>query len=393
MDSPKETWIYGLTAASAAAVLVSIAAAQILLTAACLAWILYRPKHLVWPAYIVPLFAFMATTAVSLMISPDPGAGFGAVRKFVLFSMGLLAANFVTTAWRARTSHRLLLGVAAVTSVVAIVQFALAYRRFLATRALVDDPTVLARVTGFMGHWMTFSGEQLLVWCAALPALIVLGRRWVLPTSMIGAAMILSFTRSVWLGAIVGLAVVIFLMPRKIVTGVLLPMILVATLASGLIYHRLAMSLEEGFAPDTSRLDMLWTGLGMIRDNPLFGVGPERIAVEFPRYYAGTNDLSNFYYGHLHNNVLQIGAERGLLCLAAFLWLIFVIYAQLVRMLRTSDDATRWAALSAISAFTGFLVAGLFEYNFGDSEVLLLLLFILSVPYGLAGRKSQPLAR
>lgn len=393
MNGAKEAWIYGLTAASAAAVLISIAASQILLAAAFLAWIVFRPAHIVWPGYIVPLCAFMATTALSLMISPDPGAGFGVIRKFVLFSMGLLAANFVTTAWRARASHRLLLGIAAGASVVAIVQFALAYQKFLTTQALADDPTVLARVTGLMGHWMTFSGEQLLVWCAAIPALIVLRRGWLLATSVIGIAMILSFTRSVWLGAAVGFAVAIFLMPRKVVIGVLLPMILVAAIVPGLIYHRVAMSFAEGFSPDTSRIEMFRVGIGMIRDHPLFGVGPERISTEFPRYYSGSSDLSNFYYGHLHNNILQIAAERGLLCLAAFLWLICAIYANLVKMYKTADEGTRWAALSALSALTGFLVAGLFEYNFGDSEVLMLLLFILSVPYGLAGKKLQSFAK
>ena len=54
-----------------------------------------------------------------------------------------------------------LLGVAAATSVYALVQFAMAYRHFLSTQKLEDDPTVLARITGTMGHWMTFSGEQL----------------------------------------------------------------------------------------------------------------------------------------------------------------------------------------------------------------------------------------
>ena len=205
--------------------------------------------------------------------------------------------------------------------------------------------------------------------------------------------MILSFTRSVWVGAVMGFAVATFMMPRKVITGVLLPMILVATVASGLIYHRVSMSLGEGFAPDTSRLEMVRAGIGMIRDHPLFGVGPERISVEFPRYYSGSGNLADFYYGHLHNNILQIAAERGLLCLAAFFWLIAAIYVQLVRMLKTSGEATRWAALSAISALTGFLVAGLFEYNFGDSEVLMLLLFILSVPYGLAGKKPPYFAR
>jgi hypothetical protein len=49
---------------------------------------------------------------------------------------------------------------------------------FLATQSLADDPTVLARITGFMGHWMTFSGELMLVWCAAVPAILTLGKRW-----------------------------------------------------------------------------------------------------------------------------------------------------------------------------------------------------------------------
>ena len=49
---------------------------------------------------------------------------------------------------------------------------------------------------------------------------------------------------------------------------------------------------------------------------------------------------------------------------------------------------SRWAILSALGAMTGFCVAGFFEYNFGDSEVLLLLLFIVSLPYGMHERRT-----
>ena len=49
---------------------------------------------------------------------------------------------------------------------------------------------------------------------------------------------------------------------------------------------------------------------------------------------------------------------------------------------RVFASDTRWTVLSALSALTGFIVAGFFSYNFGDSEVLLLLLFIVSLPYG-----------
>src|SRR5438045_8803885 len=104
----------------------------------------------------------------------------------------------------------------------------------------------------------------------------------------------------------------------------------------------------------------------MIREHPWFGVGPERIAVEFPHHYKGSN-LENIYHGHLENDFLQIAAERGLICFAMFLWFILELYAGLFRGLRNSREAARWIALSAIASLTGFLVSGLFEYNFGVS--------------------------
>jgi O-antigen ligase len=345
------------------------------------AWIASRPSKIIWPSYFVPLIAFMAATTLSLLMSSQPEAGMAAVRKFVLFSMGFLAANLVTTPKRARISLQVLLVVAAAASAVALVQFGIGYVRFLSTQALQDDPTVLARITGFMGHWMTFSGELLLVWCAAVPAIVVLGRRWMIPVGIIGTGLVFSFTRSVWLGAIGSFIVIALLMPRKSLVKVALPIALVAAAASGLIYHRLAFSFqEEQFAPDSARIELFIGGVRMIQDHPLFGVGPERIHTEFPRYHRTNSQLPD-YYGHLENNMLQLAAERGLLCLGAFLWFVFELFASFWGMLRKGAGETRWIAVSALSALTGFVISGLFSYNFGDSEVLLLLLFILSMPY------------
>src|SRR5262245_3332541 len=118
----REPWIFGLMAASAIAVLVSIAAAEILLALACLAWLILRPRRVVWPGYIVPLCVFMATTVISLAMSSDPSVGTGVVRKFVLFAMGLLATNFAINDGRVRLCYAALIGVAAVTSLVALGQ-------------------------------------------------------------------------------------------------------------------------------------------------------------------------------------------------------------------------------------------------------------------------------
>src|SRR5438105_5517035 len=143
MPEKRDSWLFAMTLASAAAVLISIAAAETFLAIACLGWLLVRPGRVIWPSYVVPLVAFMVTTALSLLMSPEPEIGMASVRKFVLFGMGLLAANFVNTPARARISHGVLLTVAAIAGILGLVQFSIAYFKFLMTHRLADDPTIL----------------------------------------------------------------------------------------------------------------------------------------------------------------------------------------------------------------------------------------------------------
>jgi putative inorganic carbon (hco3(-)) transporter len=382
MRRDSEAAIFWLTATSAAAALVSIAAMEVLLTAAVLLWIIKRPTPVKWPSYFFPLAAFMVTTLLSLAMSPEPGVGFHAIQKFVLFSMGLLAAAYVTTESRAENALKLLLSAASVSAVVAITQFVLKEMTYLRTGNLASDPTLLDRITGTLGHVMTFSGVELLVWCAALPAISFLSRKWIAAFSVVSIAIVLSNTRGVWLGALAGFAFLALALPRKIVIAVLILIVTATIAASPFIYRRLSMSLDPTLATNYSRVRYLAAGAKMIKAHPFFGVGPERIGREFKNYDTGA--APDFYTGHLHNNILQIAAERGLLCLAAFLWFLVELYRSLLRQLKKSTDNTRWVTLGSLAALTGFVISGLTEYNFGDSEVLVLLLFLVSIPFGLS---------
>jgi O-antigen ligase len=389
MRNRRESWIFALTLLSAAAALVSIAASEILLAGACLLWIAIRPSPVKIPAYVLPLVAFMLTTVLSFAMSPDRSVGAHQVGKFVLFPMGLLAANFVNNSSRVKLTFKLLLVVAAVGSATSLVQFVLKERRFLAAPSIENDPMVLDRVKGFMGHWMTFSGGQLLVWCAVLPLIVLIGKRWMIPLSMIGIAIVFSFTRGAWLGAVSGIAAASFWIPRRQLVRIVVPILIVGLLASPFIYHRVSMTVNGQSGGDVGRIKLLRVGLEMVRAHPLFGVGLERIPAEFPNYYKG-NDLNTFYIGHMQNDFMQIAAERGLICLAAFLWFLFVLYRSLWGFVKTGDEIQRLSAVSAMCALTGFLVMGLAEFNFGDSEPLILFLFIVSIPFGMVPVLKTP---
>lgn len=388
MAERSEEWVFRLALGSAAATLVSIAAAQTLLTLALLTWVVFRPVRPYWPPYVIPLLAFMAATLASLAASPDPGVGVGPVRKFLLFPMGILAANFVSDPSRIRKVVAALLIVASLAAIVAAAQFVFQYVAFRETGDIIDDPRVLARATGFMGHWMTFGGGQMLAWCAALPLVATMAdKRYWTGLALTGSGIVIGFTRSVWVGAAAATVLALRYTGLRRLAPLLVPVAVVVIILSGLIVGRIAMSFEEGHTPDTGRIEMASVGVRMIGDHPVFGVGPERVGDEFPDYYRG-NDIDDLYYGHLHNNFLQIGAERGLLALAALVWFFGQIAFHLFSQARKPEH--KWVAVSGLATLAGFLTAGLFEYNFGDSEVLMLFMFLVSIPYGMREKNSDP---
>ena len=92
---------------------------------------------------------------------------------------------------------------------------------------------------------------------------------------------------------------------------------------------------------------------------------------------------------HLHNVPIQIAAERGLPALAAWLWFVAVALRDLWRQVRLGP--MKAVAAAGLAAVIAMLAAGMFEYNFGDSEFLMLLLGLMTLPFAAArGGSGRP---
>ena len=98
---------------------------------------------------------------------------------------------------------------------------------------------------------------------------------------------------------------------------------------------------------------------------------------------------------HLHNVPMQIAAERGLPALVLWLWFVVVgaspgLRAAARRAARSRRSRPRrWRRSPPCSP------PGMFEYNFGDSEFLMLFLVLLTLPFAAArdgGRRTMTLA-
>jgi len=259
------------------------------------------------------------------------------------------------------------------------------------------DRNLLDRIKGFMSIWMTYSGLLMLVLVALAAYLIVFGWRkhlWTIPLGLaLAAALIISKTRSAWLGAVFGIAIVLLLRRPRVV--LLLPPLLLAIylISPASIQHRLqtGWNLKD---PDTrNRVELIGTGLRLVRAHPWMGVG-QRVSIEAPSY-RGSEEFPDWMYLHMHNNLLQIAAERGIPGLLLWLWFMGHLAWKAFQMSRSRGkpgsgdhpggaDAAVFMGLAACGGWVALMAAGMFEYNFGDSEVLTLFLFMMAAPYAVA---------
>ena len=382
--------------AFAAAPQFSIAASGILLGLSALLWlalVIVNHEHIEVPRMFWPLAAYAGATLVASFFSVDPRISFEDCKQLVLFAIVPITYRLFRGE-RSLTAVDVVITVGALNAIYGIVQY-----------GILDFDNVARRVQGNLGHYMTYSGVIMLVACTAV-ARVMFRRReriWaalVLPAVLV--ALVLTLSRNAWVGACAGIGTLFLLRDLRSVfrMAALLPVVLglFIAFAPSAITDRLysAVSLKEAYGDSVTststvqsnrdRIAMIKSGLRIVRDNPLTGVGPDMVIQVYPGYREPTAVSQR--NSHLHNVPLQIAAERGLPSLAIWLWFVVVLLIDFVRLRKTSSLPS--LASAGIACVVAMLAAGMFEYNFGDSEFLMLFLVLITLPY--AAQRVAPLA-
>jgi O-antigen ligase len=382
-----------LAVGSAASILVSIAVSQILLALA-LSALLLSGLPLRWPRASAGLGLFLLWTLLSLAFSPDPAHGTAQIRKMFVFLILLVFYSSV----RSLAESRWLVYAWAVLGTVTAGRGFYQYLRdiTLAREANMDfyHYYIAGRISGFMSHWMTFSGQQLFIllmvgaWLLFAPARRERWWLWLPCGAVVGLSLVLSDTRSVWLATLAG---GFYLLWRWNVRAALAMPVLVAV---GLLFapaavKQRAVSIvkpEKETDSNAHRITAWRTGLQMARAHPVFGVGPEEIAKPevFDSYVPSDipRPLPTGFYGHLHSIYVHYAAERGipaaLLLIGALLYAIWRFRLGVLK-LPAGRSYPRFLLEFSIASIIGVMVSGVFELNLGDSEVLTMFLVILCI--------------
>jgi O-antigen ligase len=352
----------------------SIAAAQIVFGLAAILWlvvVLNERKPPEVPPFFVPLVVYGGLTLVSAAFSANPRASFWDSRQLFLYLMVPVVARFARGDRAMKVIH-VIIALGAAGAVVGIVQF-----------AMFGYDNLNHRPVGALSHYMTYSGVLMLVTGAAVSRLLFHRGEWIWPAIAVPAllvALAATFARNAWVGVFVAVVCLLALRNWRLVIIAPIVAAMFFVLAPASIRQRAYSMFDLNDPTNRDRRAMLKVGAAMIQDHPLFGVGPEMIQREYAQYRPP--EAVNPTNPHLHNVPVQIAAERGLPALLVWLWFVVVALRDLARQLRTGP--AKPVAAAGLAAVVGMLAAGLFEYNFGDSEFLMLFLGLITLPFAAA---------
>jgi len=362
--------------------MISISLSQIFIFLSFLCWIAIlireRQKPL-FPSFFWPLLLYSVLSLISSFLSVNPQISLKDSRELLLFLIVPIIYLGIQEEKTVSKIHRALLASGWISLLYSLFYFL--FRSYPGER-----------ITGFMGHYMTQAGLLLLFSTAAASMFLFSKDKWryLWGTGYVFSlgALALTLTRSAWLGIIIASCVILFLYKPKT--------LIVVPVAVGLFFlvsprHIKQRALSTFNLKDPSnryRIEYIKTGLTIIKDQPLFGTGPDTVDLVFkdPRFELSDEARQNV---HLHNNFIQIAAERGIPTLLS--WLAFLVWAMVaqVKLLRKKEPSLYPLAAAALAAIFGLAVAGLFEYNFGDSEITTLFLYMMTIPFALQRIKNM----
>lgn len=389
--APVAVW---LAFGSAAAIVLSIAASQILLGGA-LAALLLSGEPLRLPRIKLPLAIFLAITIVAWLASGDLRTGFPQIKKMFVFFELLTVYSCIRTLPLARSLMLTWAALGTFTGCWGFIQFDKKVEQ--AHRLGMNLGTydfykfyVSARIKGFTSHWNTFSAEEMfaLLMLAAFLFFAPRSRRqwvWIVCGCLLSVSVVLIETRGVWLALATAMVYLVWRWHKWLVAAIPVVIALAFVVSPPAIRDRF-QSIGHGGDVDSNEFHLVtWsTGLRMIEAHPVLGLGPEQQRVQFDKYKPADLPKPPGFYGHLHNLYLEYAAERGIPALAVFLWMIVWILLDFHRGLRVMEpgpNVRRFLLEGATAVVIGALVEGFFEVNLGDSEPLTMFLVAVGCGY------------
>lgn len=371
----------------------SVTGAEISLGLAVVVWvgqlILARERPFTRNSLILPILLYLGAKALGVVFSQDLVDSLNYSRSLWVILTFFIVFNYLKDIKTIRRLFTLLLVLSSIMGTYGNFQHFLGVN-LESTWKLIGDHS---RATGLYGLSLTYGGQLLIIFPIAV-SLAFAERNWkrkfwyVLSSILLFSGILWCWQRSVWLGAVGALVILGVMKGKKFLFLIVLTLtIVVGSLFLGSPMFAKRVKKIADISETNERIPLWRSTIRMIKDYPIIGVGPGEYS-RVQKDYRLTEREREVSWCHAHNNLLQEMADNGIIGLLSYLWLWYIIFKVGFTALRISgrQDYRRSFLLGAISGLMGFHIEGMFEYNWGDSEVALLTWLVVGIMMVMAER-------
>jgi O-antigen ligase len=245
--------------------------------------------------------------------------------------------------------------------------------------------------TGFLGGPMAFAGQMQLFSLLALGLLMSGGRQQLVKPlnnlTVFSAITVANCSgaffaseRSAWLGLLAGILAIALMRSWKVLCGAMLALSglgVCSWFAIPVVQTRLLPLLNWQNDISVKVRLFLWSqAIEHWKAHPWFGLGIRR----FPHYDISEAIVpgKSIDINHAHSNIFHLGTTIGVVGLLSYLWIMVAAAIASIAEIRRKTQYSS-IALGVFGGIIALFVSGLFEYNFGTSQVRLAQWLILAM--------------
>lgn len=375
----------------------SIAATNIVWISLLVVWIvkiIHNKKIDVSQPMTLPILVFLGVTLVSALSGIDFFHSMEKMNSEMLVIIFFLVAANIKNFDHAKKIIFIFIISSSVSGLLGVIQYS--------TGSWSDNSELFSmlqgRAHGTRSWAQTYTEGLLLALPASIYAAVYSKKKiFYLAAIIIFLGIVFGKVRMIWISTAVILALMVVpeLKKTRGLLRIFAIVLFLAAISAAVLANRTNMVKKAVNSSDTVRINMLktsieirtgmWrTALAIFKDYPVFGVGKENIKKEniLPAYYEKLGIPADYRkLSHLHSNFIHILVERGIVGLLAFLYLfVAYLYYAAKKILHTCRNE-KYFIFGCWLGILGFLLSGLTEYSYGDSEVQMTVWFLMALTF------------
>ena len=318
----------------------------------------------------IPIVALLASAALSSVFAENQNVALfgtyarydGLLTLFTFAALFWLSVQALADQAEARMLIRVMLASGYAVAATAIVQ-----SMHDSIQQRVIEPGAVLPAFGSLGNPNVLGGFLALVIVVGVGELLMAGSatsRILLLNLLVvtGIALLLSFSRSSWLAAAAGTAIVVVShrkrLPRlRVLVSIFAALVLALgigyVLDIGQVEHKLVARVLTVFDPNKiagTRFGIWTDSLHVIASRPVLGYGPDNVGLVYARFQTGDWGMAGSLRQPIdkaHAELLQVAATQGVIGLAAYVFVLFAFLRTFWRARRNEQAVLVFAGWTA----------------------------------------------